>query len=132
MKIGKVTNILKRREKKLVKKLLCFWILLTLPVFMFLSFFQLIPPVLSLPPTLVFMTRWCFRHYMITTEHLHISLLKWAQKCKIVCSQTLVYLEIWNQQMFLDIPFLEKHADWETLTQKIENSQWCFYVLSKT
>ena len=63
-------------------------------------------------------TPWRFRHYMITTEHWYIHLLKWTQKCRIVFSPVWVYLEIWNQQMFLGIPFLERHTDWERLTQK--------------
>ena len=76
-------------------------------------------------------TPWRFRHYMITTEHWYIHLLKWTQKCRIVFSPVWVYLEIWNQQMFLGIPFLERHKDWERLTQKIEIGWSCLYVLSK-
>ena len=34
--------------------------------------------------------------------------------------------------MFLDIPFLERHTDWETLTNKLEIFWSCLYVLSKT
>ena len=34
--------------------------------------------------------------------------------------------------MFLDIPFLERHGDWETLTNKLEIFWSCLYVLSKT
>ena len=71
----------------------------------------------------------------MTTEHWYMRLLKRAQKYKIVLSQSWdlswVSLEMWNKLMFLDIPLLERHKDWNTLTQKLENVWSWLYVLSK-
>ena len=59
-------------------------------------------------------------------------LLKRAEKYKIVFSPAWVWLEMWNQHMILDIPVLERHKDWDTLTQKLENVRSWLFVLSKT
>ena len=83
---------------------------------MFFMIFQLIPFVLLSPTICGFHDQKVsplpgrFRHYMITTEHWYMPLLKLAQKCRIVFSLTWVYLEIWNQEIFLDISFQERHT----------------------
>ena len=69
-------------------------------VFMFFMIFQLIPFVILSPTICDFHDQKVsplpgrFRHYMITTEHWYMPLLKLAQKCRIVFSLTWVYLEI--------------------------------------
>ena len=83
--------------------------------------FQVIHTVLLTP------TNFCFHDQVINSLlgvffgikwwPLNIGLLKRAQKYEIFFRQ----LEMWNQQMFLDIPFLERHQDWDTLTQKLDN-----------
>ena len=68
---------------------------------------------------------------MITTEHWYISLLKWAQKCRIVIFPAWVYLEIWNQHIFLDISFPKRYMDSDALTEKLEHAWSCLRTLSK-
>ena len=103
--------------------------------FHFFMSFQLILPVLLFP------TNYCFHDQKvsphpgvlgITWSPLNIGIyLYWNEPRNAEFSFPQPW-EIWNQPMFLDIPFLERHTDWERLMQKLEICWWCLYVLSKT